>query len=270
MSIPLQIIKDQPNSGSINMATDLYMLSRCEKKPCIYLRFYSWSVPCITIGYMQNSKILLDFKKMKSAGISWVKRPTGGRAVLHHNDVTYSCVFSENIKEMGVSISETYKLISECLVRGFANNLVNADFQDSGLYFDQTKRDIKLPCFLAPNRDEIMVNGKKLIGSAQKRTSIAVLQHGSIPLTGDFRALPEFQNMDEKDRKAHKRLMFQKCTCIEECLDNYEQELFIENLLEGFKERLPFSIIEKTWTTDEKNAILELSESEEFRKSWMI
>ena len=56
---------------------------------------------------------------------------------------------------------------------------MNADSQDSSMVFDQTKRDIKLPCFLAPNRDEIMIKGKKLIGSAQKRTAGAVLQHGS-------------------------------------------------------------------------------------------
>ena len=113
-----------------------------------------------------------------------------------------------------------------------------------------------------------MYKGKKLIGSAQKRTVEAVLQHGSIPLTGDFRDLPLYQNITEEQKDVFIKLLHQKCTCIEECLPDFNRNLLRESLKEGFSSMLPFQIEIKGWAADEVREIEKLASSEEFRYSF--
>ena len=93
---------------------------------------------------------------------------------------------------------ETYRIISRCLMGGLNDVGIQCVSCDSTNALRETKREMKLPCFLAPNRNEIMVDGKKLVGSAQKRTAEAILQHGSIPLTSAYRNLPDYLKLSGK------------------------------------------------------------------------
>ncbi len=269
METKLRIINDTSRSAAFNMAADLHLLSLCIKVPLVFIRFYSWAVPTITLGYTQNPEESLHKDALDKEGVSWIRRPTGGRAVLHCQDITYSCVFSKSIAEMGDGISETYHLISECLIYGLKQSGIHCSPHSFFVNAHAVKREIKLPCFLAPNRSEIMYHGKKLIGSAQKRTADAVLQHGSIPLNGKFRDVPLYQNISEEQLKVFTKLLHQKCTCIEECVPDYNKSLLLENLQEGFGSILPFPVEIKRWTEDEVKEIGNIAGSEAFKKLWM-
>jgi lipoate-protein ligase A len=117
---------------------------------------------------------------------------------------------------------------------------------------------MKLPCFLSPNRGEIMAAGKKLVGSAQKRTAAAVLQHGSIPLDASFRRLPEFLSLSQEERTRQRMLLEIKCICVNEINPAVDYEKLSACLIKGFTEILKFSAFEKPWNEKELKEIREL------------
>lgn len=237
----LKIIIDQPRTAASNMAADMELVNKCGAgEGYVFVRFYSWSPPAITLGYMQDPVPLLDIKAMERDSIEWIRRPTGGRAVLHKGDLTYSCVFPKSVHLMGGTVRESYELISRCLIKGLRIAGINCDTQDSLGEFLESKRETKLPCFLAPNRDEIMYNGKKLVGSAQKRTARAVLQHGSIPITPQYRDLPDYLILSDETKSAQKRLLAMKSICIEEISPDLDFDTLRKSLTEGFRETLSF------------------------------
>ena len=248
MTVRLRIIDDFSHSAAFNMAADFYCLESCFKPPIVHFRLYDWQLPSITIGYMQKVLELLDFESLKKDNIAWIRRPTGGRAVLHDNDITYSCIFPASLSAMGNSVMETYSIISRGLMAGLAMCGIECDSHDSFDQFRETKREIKLPCFLAPNRKEIMAKGKKLVGSAQKRSALAVLQHGSIPLTDAYRRLPDYLLLPEEQRKIQKELLASKSVCLKEIEPTLEIAKVRKALIKGFATSLPFKTTEKSWT----------------------
>ncbi len=221
MDITLRFIQDPARPASFNMAADRYLLSQCSEKPLVVVRFYSWVKPTITIGVAQKAEDILALDAMEKSGVVWIRRPTGGRAVFHCEDITYTCAFSKSIAMMGQDIAATYHLIARCLMSGLQRagieSLPHSFFIDA----HDVNREIKLPCFLAPNRSEIMVHGKKLVGSAQKRNAEAVMQHGSIPLTGRFRELPLFQKGSLAQQKIFIKLLSSRCVSVSDCLPRY-------------------------------------------------
>ncbi|MBD3316672.1 MAG: hypothetical protein GF344_12860 [Chitinivibrionales bacterium] len=251
------------------MAADLYLLDQASKRNCITLRLYRWRAPTITIGYMQKPTELLDLQALERHGAEWIRRPTGGRAVLHHQDVTYSCVFSRKIRRMGTTLASTYRLISRGLMRGLEIAGIACEPHDSEIDSSRARREVTLPCFLAPNREEIMVAGRKLVGSAQKRQGKAVLQHGSIPLTCAFRQLPYYQKAENETRRELLALLQRKCTCVAELLPTFTESEIMSALKQGFAEILTFEAFEEPWSGEELRDIVLLSESEEFKALWM-
>jgi lipoate-protein ligase A len=265
----LRIIEDAPRSAAFNMAADLYLLKRCEAEEIVFVRLYRWRSPSITFGYMQQASELLDLAFCARRNAEWIRRPTGGRAVLHHNDLTYCCVFSRAIQSMGTSVSSTYRILSECLLAGLRAARVAVDTHDSALDTAAVRKDQRLPCFLAPNRDEIMVAGKKLVGSAQKRTAAGVLQHGSIPLNAAFRELPRYQNISRREQEIQIQLLERKCTCIEEACPGSGLGELIQSLKKGFGDVLRCKVAEKPWTDEEAGEIEALAASDRFADQWM-
>ena len=269
MTIAFRVIDDESHSPEFNMAADLFCMESCEHNSFIYLRLYQWKPPCVTIGYMQKASQLLDFQSLNRDGMSWIRRPTGGRTVLHHHDITYSCIFPNSILSMGKTILESYSIISQCLIAGLKHAGIQCNSNDSFDDLKKTNREIKLPCFLAPNRKEIMVIGKKLIGSAQKRIANAVLQHGSIPITDAYRRLPEYLLLSDEQKKIQKELLVKKSTCLKEIDPKIKLPETRQALIKGFVESLPFESIEKPWTDEEIEKIEALADSKEFRERWM-
>jgi lipoate-protein ligase A len=246
----LRIIIDPPCGASFNMDADLYLLERATAENAVFLRFYRWDPPAISLGCMQEPGAILDLGAMEKAGVSWIKRPTGGRAILHWNDLTYSIAFPANAPGLGISIQESYAVISRCMIAGLSRAGINCTSHDSSTEYAATRRELKLPCFLSPNRNEIMVNGKKLIGSAQKRTGKAVLQHGSLPIDGSFRRLPEFCRIEKATQAAQVKSLAEKCACVREIDPEIDVQSLTMHLIKGFAATLGYETQHSSWEED--------------------
>jgi lipoate-protein ligase A len=269
MTTFIRIIDDAAHPSSFNMAADLYCGEYSSQNSTIVIRLYEWQPACITIGYMQKASGIFEQDTLNRGGVDWIRRPTGGRAVLHDGDLTYSCIFPAGAAGMGNNVMETYSVVSRCLMAGLESVGISCDLYDSFDALLETRREIKLPCFLAPNRREIMVFGKKLVGSAQKRSVGSVLQHGSIPFTAAFRRLPEYLRLSEREREIQKELLAVKSICLKEINPALTLPNVRRGLIRGFLATLPLETIEQPWTEKERAAIEKLAASAEFRNRWM-
>jgi lipoate-protein ligase A len=269
MPVVARIINDSPHDAAFNMAADMYLLSLCEQSPAVFVRLYSWEKPSITLGLSEKPQETLDLSAIAVNGVEWIRRPTGGRSVLHDHDITYSCVFSaEGIRDMGTTLMETYMVISKCLLSGLQNAGIDCGTHGSPLDSSLSRGSLRLPCFLSPNRHEIMVGGKKLLGSAQKRSAKAVLQHGSIPLTPAFRRLPDYLQLNSKQREEQKRLLADKTTCVAEVLPSFDLTTLKKSLIAGFEKTLPFPHEGAPWSASECEEISRLSHNRDFLIKW--
>ncbi|MDQ7822016.1 MAG: lipoate--protein ligase family protein [Candidatus Eremiobacteraeota bacterium] len=181
MRASLRIIRDGARSGEENMAIDeaiLESVSRNSSPPTA--RFYSWSRPCVSLGYFQSCASL-DFTRIRALGLEIVRRPTGGRAVLHLDEITYSLTLPLPGGKAG-TIRESFKVLNEGVLRGLSRLGVEVFFH--ALQGRAQKRSSPL-CFAAPAQYEILAGGEKILGSAQVRRNGTLLQQCSLPLTVD-------------------------------------------------------------------------------------
>lgn len=251
------------------MAADQYILSEIHKSDMIFLRFYTWKHPSITLGYMQHPKETLRLDMCTSDSVEWIRRPTGGRAVLHKGDLTYSCIFPKSLSFLGTNVKESYAAIMICLKTGFNKAGITVSTHNSYDELLAVKREIKLPCFLAPNRDEIMVDGRKLVGSAQKRTTNGVLQHGSIPVTDEFADLPHYLILSPDDEAKQKKLLCAKSLWIHEIAPSMQPEQLAELLSDGFISTWNIPFCKSIWSDHEIDTINKIAASDEFIAQWL-
>lgn len=171
------MIRDGYHDGPTNMAVDeAIMRAHAEGRVPPTLRFYGWRPPALSLGYAQHAEREVDLEACRRAGVDVVRRPTGGRAVLHDREVTYSVVISTDL--FPGSVVETYRRLSAGLVEGLRILGLPAGVQDGpprpGLR--------SAACFDSPSWYELVVADKKVVGSAQVRRWGVLLQHGSILL----------------------------------------------------------------------------------------
>jgi len=155
----------------MNMAID-EALMKLNSEPV--LRFYRWRPAAVSIGYSQDLKKEIDLKQCKRYNIDHVRRPTGGRAVLHDDELTYSFVCPKDF--LPEEIIESYKVISSGIITALKKLGLKAEMKQ-GSDIEKSKTPV---CFDAPSWYEITVNGKKIVGSAQTRKQDKILQHGSV------------------------------------------------------------------------------------------
>ncbi|MGC9316070.1 MAG: lipoate--protein ligase family protein [bacterium] len=223
------------NAGEINMQRDAVLLNDARHPEFVpILRFYDWLNPTLTIGYGQPRSDI-DFDALREAGVDFAVRPTGGRAVLHWDEVTYSIILPAHHPIAESSVIESYKTISEGLVAGLRRLDIPAEITRGELGGHKNPS-----CFSSTSRYEVVVGGRKLIGSAQRRKHGALLQQGSIPVGPDFRRLNEFMAEKEGDFG-----LPEKATCVRECSsDNYSKEDIYRKLAEGLSSTLSLSFRE--------------------------
>ncbi|KNH23959.1 MAG: biotin/lipoate A/B protein ligase family protein [Priestia megaterium] len=188
MKAKWRFIDSNNRSPYYNMALDEALLewhSKGEIPPTI--RFYGWDPPTLSIGYFQKAEKEINFDKVKELGLGFVRRPTGGRGVLHDEELTYSVIVSEEYPNMPKTVTEAYRVISEGLLEGFRSLGLEAYFAIPRS--EEEKNSLKNPrssvCFDAPSWYELVVEGRKIAGSAQTRQKGVILQHGSILLEID-------------------------------------------------------------------------------------
>ena len=172
----VEILPYHTNCGQGNMDIDSELLESAilEKKKTPVFRLYGWNPPCVSLGRNQNDKFL-NREILKKYNIDVVRRLTGGRALLHDNEITYSFICPVSYLENGEHVVSSYKEISQILIDKFQKLGINLNFG--------TEKPIKTGfdyCMLISTGADLCYNGKKLIGSAQCRKNGYILQHGSI------------------------------------------------------------------------------------------
>jgi lipoate-protein ligase A len=174
----LRVIDDGPGPGAYHMRRDAALLAEHRPGDDPILRLYRWSPAAVSIGYNQREDDF-DTAAVTAAGYDLVRRPTGGRAILHAAELTYCVVGSSPSDLFGATLNATYLRINVALL-AFLSELGIVAEVSAGESREQMRDKI---CFVSAGRHEIRVAGRKLIGSAQRRTAGSFLQHGSI-LTG--------------------------------------------------------------------------------------
>ncbi len=151
------------------------------------IRFYGWNPATLSIGYFQQVEKEIKMEIVREKGLGFVRRPTGGRGVLHEHELTYSVIVSEEHPNMPSSVTEAYRLLSNGLLEGFKQLGLDAYFSIPET--EKEREALKNPrssvCFDAPSWYELVVEGRKVAGSAQTRQKGVILQHGSILLDLD-------------------------------------------------------------------------------------
>lgn len=178
-----------PRSGAENMARDTALLARAARTGETVFSIYSWSRPTLSFGRHQAAAGHYDADRIRAASVDVVRRPTGGRAILHHREVTYSVTAPAD----GVPLRVAYERINEVLIDGLARLGVDASLAAPS---DRALPPSARPCFDAPAEGELVAGGRKLVGSAQWREERALLQHGSILVDDDQSSLPSFSSND--------------------------------------------------------------------------
>mgnify|MGYP001819798262 FL=1 len=181
-----RLIKSGFQPGAMNMALDEALLNAVvEGASPPVLRFYRWRPATVTIGYAQSVATDIDLEICHQAGLDVVRRSTGGRAVLHDNEVTYSVIAPSAPGLFGSSVLDSYRVISEVLQKALQQLGLPAKLV-AGRSRSGQQHATKAVCFSAPSQYELVIEGRKVAGSAQKRHGQAFLQHGSIPLEMDL------------------------------------------------------------------------------------
>ena len=204
-------------NGQMNMAVDeAIMLAVSEGKASPTLRFYGWEPFCLSIGYAQAMAKEVDLEAVHAAGYDYVRRPTGGRAILHGDELTYSVLASQSEPRLVGSIVESYRRLSLGLVEGLRLLGVQALQADA---LTGKLEEKSAACFDAPSHYEITVDGRKLVGSAQMRRKGMVLQHGSLPLYGDITRIFDYLRLPDGGLRLRLREdLRERATTLEESL----------------------------------------------------
>lgn len=223
-------------SPAFNMALDECLLNwQSEKTMLPTIRFYEWEVPTLTVGYFQRVAKDIDLEEVKRKELGFVRRQTGGRGVLHDKELTYSVIVSEEHPSMPKTVTEAYRVISQGLLEGFKALGLEAYYAVPKTEAD--RENLKNPrsgvCFDAPSWYEIVVEGRKIAGSAQTRQKGVILQHGSIPLEIDLDELYDLFLFPNEKVKARMKSMFSSKAVAINDLTN--RTFTIQQLVEAFE-----------------------------------
>ncbi len=214
------------------------------------IRFYTWDPPCISIGYFQKIDRILNQPQSGNSNLSVVRRITGGRAVIHGNDLSYSVVCNTNNKIFPNNLKGTYDLISDSFNNGLGQLGLHPDTEDCNNPLDSEYQHSTL-CFDSTLRHETSFNGKKLIGSAQRRWPDIFLQHGSVILDG-------ISGENGANSTSLNEILIDECDIKE----------IINTLSAGFCKVLDINLIDTALTTYEINLTEKLLKEKYLLPSW--
>jgi len=266
-------INSGPCSPSYNMALDEALLDwHSEGLIPPVIRFYEWNPATLSIGYFQTVEKEIDIEAVKRLGLGFVRRPTGGRGVLHEHELTYSVIVTESYPSMPATVTEAYRVISEGLLLGFQNLGLNAYFSVPNT--DEQKENLKNPksavCFDAPSWYELVVEGKKVAGSAQTRQKGVILQHGAILLDLDEdKLIQTFKFASEEVREKVRKGLSQKAVSINKIISKpVTMEECKTAFKKGFADALEIELVEYNLTQEQKNYVKQLEVTRYANDKW--
>jgi len=265
MNATWSLLLSGAGAACTNMAVDQLLLERAglpDARPV--LRLYAWAAPAVTVGYFQDVQRGLDLPALARRGWPVVRRLTGGRAVFHDREMTYSVVLPRGAAD---GIRETYAVIGRAPLTGLAALGVRAEMEGRprrGQGRDRRSAD----CFASVSWCEIVVQGRKLVGSAQRRVGDAVLQQGSILISREnYPAFREVLRRGEGTVGAPGDPM----TSLAEVLDRIPPPPKVEEaVVGGFEQALGARFEPMAWGQEEENAVVRLVRSRYGRSDWNL
>ena len=262
-----RILPFERAAAAKNMAIDEAVFRkniRGESPPT--LRFYGWRSPALSIGYFQDYRKEVDDKACRKFGVEVVRRPTGGKAVLHERELTYAVVAGSDTDFFPPDILKTYLVIGRCLAEGLAGVGIRAEMKEDG----RRPPDGALPsaCFSFPSRYELLVGDRKICGSAQMRSQGAFLQHGSLLTAFDPLRTCEVMLPHRRLEKEADRLRNAVTSVGEQAGPALDEEGLRRALREGFERTLGIRFREGMLTPGEQALRDELVEKKYGREEW--
>lgn len=213
------------------------------------VRVYGWQPPAVSFGYAQRVKREIDVQKVRARGIDIVRRATGGRAVLHWHELTYSVVCAADDPAMGGSIGDAYRKISAGLLAGVRLLGVDATFESRRQTQPSPRGKIlTAPCFTSTAQYEVAFHGRKLIGSAQQRIGNTLLQHGSLLLGAEHKRIADLLPDDKPGlQKRFRRELDRHTISLSEALsDAVDFDTVAAAIERGIQDTFDIRLIEAT------------------------
>lgn len=266
-----RLILSGPANGDWNMALDEAILASVANNNAMpTLRLYAWHPACLSLGQAQPST---DVDRLELAKRGWdlVRRPTGGRAILHTDELTYSISAPQEEPRVAGSILESYRRLSLALIAALEILGVRAS-ADQQYTLPVGAQPNGAVCFEVPSNYEITVNGKKLIGSAQARRFGGVLQHGSLPLFGEITRITQVLAFpDDASRNTASQRLLAHATTVDTILGrapSWDETAAAFRL--GFEQVLNLELIEEQPVEQELARARELVETKYGSDEWTL
>lgn len=228
-----RLLKTEDKAGAVNMAIDKAVLvSNSNKKVPPTVRFYTWKPPTISIGYFQSLEEEIDLNNCKEFGVDYVRRITGGGAVFHEEELTYSIIIPESHPQIPKNIMESYGRICGAVIKGLKNLGIESEYKPI---------------------NDIITSGKKISGNAQTRKMKTVLQHGTVLTDVDVDKM--FSLLKVPNEKIKDKLIAdvkERVTSIKHVLG---REIPFDDVAKamkkGFEEEFNVELVEGTLTDEE-------------------
>jgi len=251
-----------------NMAIDeaiLIAYSRGDISPT--LRIYGWRPPAFSLGYFQDPKMVLNIAKCNEENMPFVRRITGGGIIFHHQELTYSLVCSKDNINGYNSIKDSFRIICSFLINTYKKLGLKPEFaSEQNPYFfksSATKRQDSF-CFASKERYDILIQGKKLGGNAQRRRRDIIFQHGSIPLKSDIDTVIPF--LKERPQNLKNNI----CS-LKGILGREIEFVQLKNILKiSFEETFSVNLQEENLTFEEEGLFRELKEKKYCSLEWNL
>jgi len=253
------------NNGKFNMAVDYFLARKVLDKPTF--RVYRWDPYCVSLGYHQELDEI-NTELCKERGFEIVRRETGGRAVFHSEELTYSMIIPKDSKFYSDSILEVYNKISTVLVNALQTSGVkDADLKKGKApdFKELYKEKLSSICFSSTSTYEVVIGEKKLVGSAQKRLKESVLQHGSIIVGEKHLELIDLLNIEERLKSRFRDITKSKTATVSEVTNIIDHDKFYSVLKNSLKQALEseFGEIAEDFSLSKKD-LLEINEIESY------
>ncbi|MBI4208804.1 MAG: lipoate--protein ligase family protein [Deltaproteobacteria bacterium] len=248
-----RLIPPQPYSGEWNMALDVAIWKGvCREEQPPTLRCYLWERPTISLGYGQNPLEDLCWEECRRRDVPVVWRPTGGKAIYHDWEFTYSVAAPKGSPYFPDSIEGSYRVISRCLIEALNPLGIHAEFSGAEM------KEEGAACFLTATPQEVVVAHRKLIGSAQRRNGQGFLQQGSLLMSSNVEPLIPLFGLDESDKEHWE----QRVTSLSGELETIPSlESIFLRIRQGFEKMLGIGFCEAEPSAEEEKMAQEIQES---------
>jgi len=231
------------------------------------LRLYAWDPPCLSLGHAQSFADV-DMERVKAHGWEVVRRVTGGRAILHTDELTYSVTGAADEPVLAGGVLESYNRLAQALL--FAIRELGLPVEMKEHITEPASLNLNPVCFEVPSTYEITVEGKKLIGSAQARRKTGVLQHGSLPLTGDLTRICEaLVFKDESAREDAAQRLLARATTVQSITGvETDWETAAQAFVKGFEAQLGIRFQREQLSESESERAQELVNEKYANRIW--